>query len=410
MEISMHRGCLTCLIAISLTCNLPADGQAIDTRADVDVSEALNRQLIDAHPGQIIQADGLTLGESTIPIIPVARHDAGGPQFLLSDMPEYFRTGDGIAMRERVEPGRVRFYLYHVPEPTDARKTITAVIENVGDATMHMRFLRYAVPTPGKDYHKIGKQGLIDFFDSTPSDETRELAAGERMVFDPLIDQIVVGKDDLVHGFYEFQIDQPAVVTTLQRDPDEDSVRVVDQLAELPRILPGFHPSGAGRGLFLTSDFDVAPAEDGFALDTADGPRQVIIADGKRDPWITGRDSIDGETDAPLKGNYGVVYKVRLNYTSSDGRGVALLVYNSRGDGKWCKYQALALQANEGEFPAGTVAAPKDAVRYGPPPDAVLIQRYPPVAAGQTGTIEVTYSPPGASCLPVPLLFVPYER
>lgn len=371
---------------------------------------SLNRQILGAYPGQIIQADGITLGEKTIPVIPVTRHEAAGPQFLFSDMPEYFRTGDGIAMQERVEPGRVRFYMYHVPEPTDARKTITAVIENVGDQTLHMRFLRYAFPTPGKDYHKIGKAGLINFFESTPSSETRELGTGERMVFDSAVDQVVVGKDDLVHGFYEFEIDQPAVVTTFQRDPDQSSVSVVDQLEKLPRILPGHHPSGAGRGLFLTSDFDVAPTDEHYVLDTADGPQQIIIADGKRDPWITGRDTIDGVDDAPLKGNYGVVYTVRLNYTSSDGRGVALLVYNSRGDGKWCKYQALALKVNDGAFPGQTVAAPKDDVRYGPPPQSVLIQRYPPVADGEVGTIEITYSPPGASCLPVPFLFVPYEE
>lgn len=408
----MTRWCLAMLIGIGSAACAATHAQQADATPDTPghTSAALNSAILGATPGQIIRADGLTLGEHDIPVIPVTRHDTGGPQFLFSDMPEYFRTGDGIAMQERVEPGTVRFYMYHVPEPTDARKTISAVIENVGEDTMHMRFLRYAFPKPGKDYHKIGKAGLVGFFDSTPSDEARELKAGERMVFDPAIDQVVVGKDDLVHGFYEFEIDQPAVVTTFQRDPDQASVTVIDRLEKLPRILPGHHPSGAGRGLFMTSDFDVTPADENYALDTADGPKQIIIADGNRDPWITGADSIDGVSDSPLKGNYGVVYKVRLSYTSSDGRGVALLVYNSRGDGKWCKYQALALKVNDGEFPAGTVEAPKDQVRYGPPPDAVLIQRFPPVAEGETGTIEITYSPPGASCLPVPFLFVPYER
>lgn len=404
----MIRRCLTLLIGLNAACGAIAPAQSVEPTPHTTAT--FNSQIIDAYPGQIIEAEGITLGESTIPVIPVTRRDSGGPQFLFSDMPEYFRTGDGIAMQERVEPGTVRFYMYHVPEPTDARKTITAVIENVGDQTLHMRFLRYAFPKPGKDYHKIGKAGLVGFFDSTPSTETREISPGERMVFDPAVDRAVVGKDDLVHGFYEFQIDQPAVVTTFQRDPDADSLQVVDHLEKLPRILPGHHPSGAGRGLFLTSDFDVTPTDNGFVLDTTYGPRQIIIADGKRDPWITGRDSIDNETDTPLKGNYGVVYKVKLKYTSSDGRGLALLVYNSRGDGKWCKYQALALKVNEGEFPAGTIEAPKDQVRYGPPPQSVLIQRYPPVADGETGTIEITYSPPGASCLPVPMLFVPYER
>jgi hypothetical protein len=40
---------------------------------------------------------------------------------------------------------------------------------------------------------------------------------------------------------------------------------------------------------------------------------------------------------------------------------------------------------------------------------AVLLQVYPPVAKGKTADIEITYTPPGASCLPTPLLLVPIE-
>ncbi len=400
------RRIASCLSGLFVFTGMLTNGSV--SLGDISVTEELNRRLVQAHPGQIVLVEGLDLGEESIPVIQVARVDAGGPQFLVSDKPEYFRTGDGIAMQERIEPGRVRLYTYHVPEPTDAKKTITAVIENIGDKPMNFRFLRYAFPRPGKDYHQIGKAGLIDYFGGQAPSDTRILKPGMRMAIDPAMDRTVVGRDDLVHGFYEFEIDQPAVVTVLQRDPDADSAEAVDRLEKLPRVLPGQNPSGAGRGLFQLSDFEVAPLEEGFVLDTADGPQQIIVADGNRDAWIVGRDSIAGLEEAPLKGNYGVMYRIKLNYTSSDGKGVALLVYNSRSGGKWCSKQALALQVNEGEFPGGTVAAPSDQVRYGGPPEAVLIQRFPPLAEGEIGTMEILFSPPGASCLPVPLLFVPY--
>lgn len=377
-------------------------------QGNTSITEELNRRLVQARPGQIVLAEGLDLGEESIPAIQMTRVDAGGPQFLLSDKPEYFRTGDGIAMQERIEPGRIRLYIYHVPEPTDAKKTITAVIENIGDKPMNFRFHRYAFPKPGKDYHQIGKSGLIDYYSGRAPSGTRVLKPGKRMAVDPAMDRTVVGKDYLVHGFYEFEIDQPAVVTVFQREPGVDSAQAMDQLEKLPRVLPGHNPSGSGRGLFQPSDFEVTPTEEGFVLDTADGPQQIIVADGNRDAWIVGRDSIAGLAEAPLKGNYGVMYRIKLNYKSSDGKGVAMLVYNSRSGGKWCSKQALALQVSEGEFPGGTVPAPSDRVRYGGPPETVLIQRFPPPAEGETGTIEVLFSPPGASCLPVPLLFVPY--
>ncbi len=38
----------------------------------------------------------------------------------------------------------------------------------------------------------------------------------------------------------------------------------------------------------------------------------------------------------------------------------------------------------------------------------VLLQVFPPPEGGK-GTIRLTYSPPGASCLPTPMVFLPVE-
>ena len=230
--------------------------------------------------------------------------------------------------------------------------------------------------------------------------------------------------DQLVHGLYEFTIDQPARVSTLQTAPGVDPTEAVKTLEKLPRVLPGQHPSGAGRGRFPVADKLVTLAR---PIDTSAGPVQLIVADGVRDPWVRGVDSL-GETGAgpaeeptENKGNYGVVYHVRLPYTSPDGRGVAVVTYNARAQGKWCGYQASAVRVLAGDGatpgllptgdsnPTGVVPIPADAVRYGGPPEAVLIQTYPPAAPGQTNTIELLYSPPGASCLPTPIAVVPFR-
>ena len=40
-------------------------------------------------------------------------------------------------------------------------------------------------------------------------------------------------------------------------------------------------------------------------------------------------------------------------------------------------------------------------------PEAVLIQVFEPSETEDINPIEITYSPPGASCLPTPLIFIP---
>ncbi len=363
-----------------------------------------------ARPGQVVRLDPALLDEKATPVLDVRRRPIDGPALLLSDKPEYFRTGDGIALRERVEPGRVRLYVYHVPDPNAEAKVISAVIENLGDAPLMLLFDKHAFPEPSGAYHHIAKSALRAYFDEPPPAMIKTLMPGQRMPIDETMDATVVGKDDLVHGLYEFRINQPAEVTVFERDPDQDSRSVIDGLPELPRVLEGFHPSGAGRGRFDTADFEVAPADDGYVYDTAEGPTQIILADGQRDPWVRGVDSLSGLQDGENKGNYGVFYRLRVPWRSGDGRGLAVVVYNARAAAQWCGRQYVVVRVNEGVFPGGTVAAPEEATTYGGPPEAALLQRYEPGADGAGGTLELTFSPPGACCLPAPILLIPYER
>lgn len=364
-------------------------------------------QLRSAAPGDVIQTPF-----SDFSAIPTLQRSISvvddAPQFLLSDKPEYFRTGDGIAMQERVEPGVVRLYLYHVPEPSGARKTITAVIENLGDGPMTLSFQRYASPKPGGDYHKIAREAMVAFLAQTPAPAefaSRTVAPGRRVVIDPAIDSATVTRDVLVHVFHEFRIDQPARVTVFQREPSADSLEILDRLPKLPRVLPGFHASGAGRGLFARSEVSVTSES---PYDPADGPKMLLLADGKTDPWIEGRDSIDPSSPIQNKGNYGVIYRVKLKY--KPGRGVAVLMSGHRPDNKWCKYTSAVVDINDGHRPGGIIALPMRTPRFANLPEAVVMQTYAGKGVGETGAIEFTYSPPGACCLPTPILLVPLDR
>jgi hypothetical protein len=371
------------------------------------LTDAEREMLLATPQGRTVVLDELWMQQRALPVLPVTIADAHGSQLLLSDKPEYFYAGNGIALQEEVRPGVVRLYIYHVPQPDAGRKTISVVIQNLGTGTMKLRMLRSALPRPGKDYHKIGKTGLFVYFDSKPEHSHRRISASERAVLDPALDATTAGTDDLVHGFYEFEINQPARITVFQRDPGQNSLEAVDTLPKLPRDIAGHAANGAGRGVFLTSDFSVT-GENGFILDTTNGPQRLALADGRRDRYITGHDSLSRLDSTTNSGNYGVMYRVRLKWRSSDGRGLALLMTKRGGDGRYCRGQAGAVQISKGVWPAGTVAIPADKVSYGDPGEMVIIQRFPPPRKGRTGEIELLYSPPGASCIPTPILLVPY--
>jgi N-acetylmuramoyl-L-alanine amidase len=370
----------------------------------IALAEATIDALRAAAPGDIVVLEELHARD--VPILDARLSVEPGPQLVFSDMPEYFRSGDGVAMEERVRPGLIRLYTYHVPEPTDAPKVITALIENLGEQPMNLRFHRYSFPEPSGHYHKIGKVGLMEFFEGGSLPAPRQIAPGRLEPVDPRMDATIVRKDQLVHGFYEFEIDQPARILTLQRNPDADNTRMAESLPRLPRILPGSQPSGAGRGLFPISNLLVTlPAH--RALDTADGAQQLVVADGRRDPWVVGTDSISGET-IPNKGNYGVLYRMRIKRTSSDGRSLAILMHNLYAENQFCRWQASAVKVTSGDGTSRIVPIPADQAGFGGPGQNVLLQTFPPLPEGESETIEILFSPPGASCLPTPVFFVPF--
>src|SRR5205823_8231227 len=101
---------------------------------------------------------------------------------------------------------------------------ISALVQNRSDRPMTIHFQRYAFPAPGTDYYRVVKSALADFLNSKPQPDGRRIPAGESLVLDPKLDGTLVTRNQLVHGFYEFDIDQQATLTVFQRDPAQSSI------------------------------------------------------------------------------------------------------------------------------------------------------------------------------------------
>lgn len=365
----------------------------------MNLPEQVLKQLSQARPGDVVNVGTFELDRiSTLPY----EKRAGGPPMVFSDDPEYFRVPEGAGVRERVEPGHVRVYVYHVNATTDSAKRISTVIENLGDGPLTLRFKRYASTGPSTDYYKVGKEGLIEYFSGKVPSQPLVVPAGKAAVLDPRMDAAKVQFDELVHGFYDFEVDQPARITVLQTTLDSAAV---DANARIKEVLPPRKGSGAGRGLYHTTEYDITPGE-GHVYDTAEGPKQIVLADGKTDPWIKGWDS-SRQTSVTLAGNYGVIYRVRLEYTTSDGRGLMLGLWYPPSGKKWCEACALAVAVNDGRYKGGIVPLPRESTTFKGRSSVAVIQQYPPRLDQKKGVIELIYSPPGASCLPTPLLLIP---
>jgi len=178
-----------------------------------------------------------------------------------------------------------------------------------------------------------------------------------------------------------------------------------EAFAKIKNIIPHSH-GNAGRGLFGVSNYAVAATD---TLDTKNGISQLIIADGQDDPWITGTIGAE-KAFARNAGNYGVLYNTKIKWKSTDGKGLALVTWNSRSaDNQWCGGMGLTMELFDQQGNKVVRQLPIDALVTKAAPEAILIEIYKPDPTKAIQEINFTYSPPGASCLPTPLILIPID-
>lgn len=364
------------------------------------VEPSLSAKLKNGKQGEVLQLPGFI--NQDFKKIDFKKLVLPGPQFIISDDPEYIRVPEAIAAKEIVQPGSIRLYVYNVnavKEPEKMPRKITAVIKNLGQSTLHLRMLKYSSQKPSGNYFLIGKQGLKDYFSSTESQKIVNVKPGQTVAIDEALEKNVVMFDELVHGLYEFVIDQPAEIAVLQTSPDKSGPEAYETIKN---IIPYSHKN-AGRGLFGVSNYQITSDK---VISTDEVASQLIIADGVDDPWVIGKEGVSG-MEAKLAGNYGVMYDVELKWKSTNGKGLALVTWNSRTDNKWCSGMANSILIKNDGKANEIVSVPSQQLTTKGAPEGVLIQVFKPDPKKEIQTLKFTYSPPGASCLPTPLIFVP---
>ena len=308
-----------------------------------------------------------------------------GGKLLLSDSPEMV-TNDGI-MYQDVVNGDNRLFFHHV-NATSQPKKIVVLLENAGEKPAHVTVYRYGLGGPSEDFLEVGKKVQFDYIEGKDA-YLLEVPGKDSTSLIPSLDHNIVAPNMLVNGMYDFTTDQPITVKFMMMPVDAD----VQTFAAHAAILPPDVGQYRLRGTFEGKDRLVIP--DNVYDATKDGAVAVTLADNVLDTYVTGIDATDG-TATTNYGNYGVVYKI---YVPSTSRGQMSYYLNPRG-GEYAGWLGTKYRHQE----IATIATPADQMSFGSKP--VSESAYLGTYEGAK-SLWMTFSPPGASNLPIKLIIKP---
>ena len=330
-----------------------------------------------AVPTQLTQLDILKLPELS------ATSTAFGGRLLLSDSPET-PTEDGILYQDTVS-GDVRLFLYHV-NGTAVNKRFVVILENTDPEPATVTVYQHGIGGPGFDYHLVGKNAQINYFNGNDVYLVEVPGNGKAHLSSVLTDT-TVAPNALVNGIFDFKADRPVVVKVLMMPTNVDSKKFAGQAKVLPADAHHLRGTFEGRDRMIIPNQVYNPA--------ADGPAVITLADNFKDLYMRGIDATDGSPVVNY-GNYGVVYKMFL---PSEYGGKLSYWLNPRG-GEYAGWIGVKYQHQT----APAVATPDGQIAFG----HNKLTDFASIGTFEGGqSLWLTFSPPGASNLPIKLVVLP---
>ena len=305
---------------------------------------------------------------------------ANGPKLLFSDSPETVYN-NGILYRDKVE-GDVRLFLNHV-NGVAGKKKLAVMLKN----TDNLRPVTYKVTRSGVagfnyDYMRDGKNSQKEYFDDSsqkPQDgklgfgRSHELLSGRG---------IILPTDKLYTATIDLHFDKPVEVSVLMCETKSD----LELFNEAAAIQPmDEHPL---RGTFEAADWNYTLKK---PVNAPEKPLMLELATSQ-EGYAKG---VDATTGLPAEnyGNYGVIYKV--NFTVAGKKPISFIL-NPIG-GPFAGYGVLE---NKTKGERQLLALPESTVCVG-----TKIEEAIELGKLKAGEYSFIWSPPGASNLPVQLIW-----
>ncbi|HWR38868.1 MAG TPA: copper amine oxidase [Patescibacteria group bacterium] len=319
-----------------------------------------------------------------LPEWPVSVNRHGG-HLLLSDSPEMVNS-DGITYEDTVG-GQIRLFFHHVNN-TNQMKKVVVVLTNDAATPAQVMIHRRGLSGQGRenDWMYVGTKVQQRYLENNEPELLSVPAQGATLL-DVAMDQMPLGPGELINGMYDFTSDKPVKVSVVMMPLRANALRFA---ASASVLLPDEYRL---RGTFDKPDrivFPQARFESGGL-----GAVAMTLADHELDKYIEGVDATDGSKVVNY-GNYGVIYRIYIPPMSGNG---AYVFLNPRG-GTYSGYVGYSIN-HEPETAVPTPEYYTGAFGERPERDFAYIAQ---LKRGQS--MWLTFSPPGASNLPVKLVFV----
>jgi hypothetical protein len=306
-----------------------------------------------------------------------------GGKLLLSDSPEMVST-DGILYQDKVQ-GDVRLFFYHVNASRTAKK-MDVVLENKSNEVAHVNVKQYSLGGPGYAWMAVGKETLSTYLSGSPVYQIT-VPPGRVVPLSASISETAVLPNMLINGIFDFVADRPLTVKVMMLPMLADS----EKFSKKAQILPPdqYHLrgtfEGANRQLVAVKAYD--PTKDNAAA--------LTLADNKVDHYLEGNDATDG-TKVINYGNYGVMYQIIL---PSSGNGKVAYYLVPMGGA-----YAGAIGIKYPDVNWSPLATPRGMVDFGNSKSS----EFAFLGTYDSGIpLTFTFSPPGASNLPVRIVILP---
>lgn len=337
--------------------------------AIVDVASA-NTMLPDLNNSKLIQE------------LPVDSTSYGGT-LILSDSPEVV-PDDGIMYEDTVN-GKVRLFFHHV-NGTNINKKIVVLLVNDDKQDATVTVSKIGVAGPSHDWITVGKQAQLNYLESNDFHFINVPANGTALL-DEGLDAKTVKPNMLVNGIYDFKTNKSVKVKVMMLPTGKEAADFAKSAKILPPDSQRLRGSFAGKDRLIIPEY-VYDAEDNKVVG-------ITLADNEKDLYLRGIDKTDN-SQVVNYGNYGVVYKL---YIPSVSQGQFSCYLNPRG-GEYAGGLVLKYKHQKEQV----IPTPNDKLSFGIN-TVTDIQYLGSFEGGQS--LWFTFSPPGASNLPVKLILTP---
>lgn len=303
---------------------------------------------------------------------------------LFSDSPETVKD-DGILYQDIVQ-GSARLLYYHLNDMNEDKK-LAVVIENMSDEYNKVTLTKEAVAGPSADYLYVGKVAMQRYFDNNEKKEIT-LAPYSKTFLRLEDNERIIPHGGLVYGIFDFNAQKSLKVSVVMSSLNRNLLRYVDYAPILPKDEQRLRGTYIGKERHLTNMLPYNPQKMGKAY--------FYIGDNKTDLYKYGVDKTDNSTTLNF-GNYGIVYNIEPKFA---GEGKVRIYLKPLG-GVYAG--AVAVKSGDGDYKM--ISTPDELPFFGHEAD---FNYYAYLGTYDIKTpISILYTPPGASNLPIQMIFVP---